>query len=39
MGAKGWELACILETPEVEIVGLTKITMKVMLFFQRKISS
>ncbi|CAL1542908.1 unnamed protein product [Lymnaea stagnalis] len=37
MGQKGWELACLLETPEVNFSGLATIIMKVLLFFQRKI--
>ena len=38
MGRRGWELACILETPEVRMTGLGKMKMKLMMFFQRKIS-
>lgn len=37
MGSRGWELACMLETPEVTNVGLGTITYKVLFFFQRKI--
>lgn len=37
MGSRGWELACMLETPEVTNVGLGNITYKVLFFFQRKI--
>ncbi|KAK7465237.1 hypothetical protein BaRGS_00037607 [Batillaria attramentaria] len=35
MGNRGWELACILETPETHMAGLASITMKCLLFFQR----
>lgn len=37
MGNKGWELACILETPEYEISGFGTIIMTCKLFFQRLI--
>lgn len=37
MGKRGWELACILETPEVRVTGLSKMKMKLLMFFQRKI--
>lgn len=37
MGNQGWELACILETPEFEISGLSTIIMTCKLFFQRPI--
>ncbi|XP_041359233.1 uncharacterized protein LOC121375708 isoform X2 [Gigantopelta aegis] len=36
-GSQGWELACILETPEVERAGLISIKRKMLLFFQRHI--
>ena len=35
MGNKGWELACILETPETQFSGMTTILMNCKLFFQR----
>nr|XP_054764097.1 uncharacterized protein LOC129270793 [Lytechinus pictus] len=37
MGQRGWELACILETPETRQSGLTSATTTVLLFFQRPI--
>ena len=37
MGHRGWELACIQETPEVYQAGFGKIEMKLMMFFQRRI--
>lgn len=37
MGNRGWELACMLESPEILSVGLGNITYKVMFFFQRLI--
>ena len=37
LGSQGWELACILETPEINQSGLTSIRRKVLLFFQRRI--
>ena len=37
MGKRGWELACILETPEVRMTGFAKMKMKLLMFFQRKI--
>ncbi|XP_013403485.1 uncharacterized protein LOC106168830 [Lingula anatina] len=38
MGASGWELACILDTPEVWTTGVGRYkTMRLMLFFQRRI--
>ena len=37
MGNRGWELACIQETPEAYQVGFGKVEMKLMMFFQRKI--
>ncbi|XP_071484659.1 uncharacterized protein [Diadema antillarum] len=37
MGQRGWELACILETPEVIQASLTSSTITVLLFFQRPI--
>ncbi|XP_031563995.1 uncharacterized protein LOC116299477 [Actinia tenebrosa] len=37
MGKRGWELACMLETPEVTNVGLGNITYKLLFFFQRRI--
>ena len=37
MGQRGWELACIQETPEVYHSGIGKIKMKLIMFFQRKI--
>ena len=37
MGRRGWELACIQDTPEVIQSGFGKIQMKLMMFFQRKI--
>lgn len=37
MGNRGWELACILETPETVRSGMTSVTMKCLLFFQRPI--
>lgn len=35
MGNGGWELACILETPEVRFTGLATVYQKCFLFFQR----
>lgn len=35
MGTRGWELACILETPEQHVVGMTTVVQKCLLFFQR----
>lgn len=35
MGNRGWELACMLESPEILSVGLGTITYKVLFFFQR----
>eukprot|EP00057_Strongylocentrotus_purpuratus_P028881 XP_011683355.1 PREDICTED: uncharacterized protein LOC756089 [Strongylocentrotus purpuratus] len=37
MGQRGWELTCILETPETRQSGLTTATTTVLLFFQRPI--
>jgi hypothetical protein len=37
MGRRGWELACIQETPEVYQTSFGKIEMKLIMFFQRKI--
>lgn len=37
MGNKGWELACILETPEYRFSGMATIYMSCKLFFQRPI--
>lgn len=37
MGSRGWELACMLETPEVTKIGLGNITFKLLFFFQRRI--
>ncbi|EDO47314.1 predicted protein [Nematostella vectensis] len=37
MGSRGWELACMLETPEVTNIGLGNITFKILFFFQRRI--
>ena len=37
MGNRGWELACMLESPEIISVGLGNITYKVLFFFQRLI--
>ena len=37
MGNRGWELACIQQTPEVYLVGIGDVEMKLMMFFQRKI--
>ena len=38
MGKRGWELACILETPDIRITGLQQSKMKLLMFFQRKLS-
>ena len=38
MGKRGWELACILETPDIRTAGLQQFKMKLLMFFQRKIS-
>ncbi|RUS74630.1 hypothetical protein EGW08_017610 [Elysia chlorotica] len=35
MGNRGWELACILETPEIRYSGLSTIYQKCLIFFQR----
>lgn len=37
MGNRGWELACMLETPEVTKIGLGNMTFKVLFFFQRRV--
>lgn len=37
MGHRGWELACMLETPEVTKIGLGNMTFKVLFFFQRRV--
>ncbi|XP_076468305.1 uncharacterized protein LOC143299081 [Babylonia areolata] len=37
MGNRGWELACILETPEVRFSGMATIYMTCKMFFQRPI--
>lgn len=37
MGNRGWELACMLESPEIVTIGLGTITYKVYFFFQRLI--
>ncbi|XP_031555964.1 raftlin-like [Actinia tenebrosa] len=37
MGEKGWELACLLETPEQQRTGLMTAQVKILLFFQRRI--
>lgn len=37
MGNRGWELACMLETPEVTKIGLGNMTFKVLFFFQRRL--
>ena len=37
MGQRGWELACILETPEVHQSGLASAVIKILMFFQRRI--
>mgnify|MGYP002804050241 FL=1 len=37
MGQRGWELACIQETPEAYQTGFGKMEMKLIMFFQRKI--
>lgn len=37
MGNQGWELACLLELPDQRMSGFGKVTMKVLIFFQRKI--
>ena len=37
MGNRGWELACMLESPEIVTVGLGTIAYKVLFFFQRPI--
>ncbi len=37
MGRRGWELACIQETPEARQIGFGKVEMKLIMFFQRKI--
>ncbi|CAH3042738.1 unnamed protein product [Pocillopora meandrina] len=37
MGNRGWELACMLETPEVAKIGLGSMTFKVLFFFQRRL--
>ena len=38
MGKRGWELAYILETPDIRITGLQQFKMKLLMFFQRKLS-
>ena len=37
MGNRGWELACMLETPEITKIGLGNVTFKLLFFFQRRI--
>lgn len=37
MGNRGWELGCMLETPEVTKIGLGNMTFKVLFFFQRRV--
>lgn len=37
MGQRGWELATMLETLEVRQTGLSSITKKLLMFFQRRI--
>ncbi|XP_038076528.1 uncharacterized protein LOC119744594 [Patiria miniata] len=39
MGQRGWELACLVQSPESYIISMTpmKVAMKVLMFFQRKI--
>ncbi|XP_068725152.1 uncharacterized protein [Montipora capricornis] len=37
MGSRGWELACMLETPEIIKIGFGNITFKLLFFFQRQI--
>ena len=37
MGRKGWELACILETPDTHFSSMTTIIVNCKLFFQRPI--
>ncbi|ESO88477.1 hypothetical protein LOTGIDRAFT_234531 [Lottia gigantea] len=39
MANNGWELACILKTPEQRICGFAKAKLKFIIFFQRKILS
>ena len=39
MGQRGWELACPLETPEVIMTGFGSFSMKILLFFQRRVIS
>ncbi|XP_028392594.1 raftlin-like [Dendronephthya gigantea] len=37
MGKRGWELACIQETPEMYQCGFGKVKIKLIMFFQRRI--
>ncbi|XP_028392812.1 uncharacterized protein LOC114517323 [Dendronephthya gigantea] len=37
MGRRGWELACIQETPEFYRYGFAKFEIKLIMFFQRRI--
>ncbi|XP_076467971.1 uncharacterized protein LOC143298857 [Babylonia areolata] len=37
MGNRGWELACILETPQMQATGLATVYMTCKMFFQRPI--
>ncbi|KAK3734490.1 hypothetical protein QZH41_008198, partial [Actinostola sp. cb2023] len=37
MGEKGWELACLLETPQQQRTGFTTASIMILLFFQRRI--
>ncbi|XP_033640005.1 uncharacterized protein LOC117300350 [Asterias rubens] len=37
MGQRGWEIACLVESPEVYQTGFTSSGMKVLMFFQRRI--
>ncbi|XP_038077549.1 uncharacterized protein LOC119745332 [Patiria miniata] len=37
MGQRGWELACLVESPEMYATGFSTAAIKVILFFQRRI--
>ncbi|XP_038077548.1 uncharacterized protein LOC119745331 [Patiria miniata] len=37
MGQRGWELACLVESPETYTTGFSSAAIKVLMFFQRRI--
>jgi hypothetical protein len=38
MAKRGWELACVVETHNMESVGLTEVILKALLIFQRPLA-